>query len=526
MQQLLKRPMDRQSVNGRSIFSASSGRCMALGASVLLALLSTGCEVDSFMDPTVIGRWEQTPTAVPILDRIASLEGDADDVILTSEVSADDLIPEIIAYRISQGDELELITFDLPSLGTATPYRRTVGPQGTIELPQLGPIVVSGLTVEEAQQAISNTIVQKGLMQSNPLISVEAVGQREQLFHVMGAVRGPGAYQIPEPNYRLLEALTAAGGFDETIEEVLVIRQVPLTDSAAGIPVSLPFTPSQSEPAQSGEDLIDLIDELAGPEAENADPSPSMMGRNRTDVYRPVINLTNSDDDRQPAIDLVEAPPQTPSSVVEGAGFEESLDQPTSWVFLNGQWVPISQGSSGERSVSATGEISAGSRKLFTQRIISVPVRPLIAGDPKYNIVIRPSDLIRVPQPPTGNIYLAGQVARPGVYSLAQGLTLMRAVDAAGGLSAIGIPERVDLTRELYHGRQATIRLDLRAINEQTQPDIYLKPNDRINIGTNVWALPLAVIRNGFRMSYGFGFLLDRNFGADVFGPPPSSIFR
>jgi len=46
-----------------------------------------------------------------------------------------------------------------------------------------------------------------------------------------------------------------------------------------------------------------------------------------------------------------------------------------------------------------------------------------------------------------------------------------------------------------------------------------LKPNDIVNIGSSGISTPLAVIRNGFRASYGFGFVLDRNFGTDVFGP-------
>ncbi len=44
-----------------------------------------------------------------------------------------------------------------------------------------------------------------------------------------------------------------------------------------------------------------------------------------------------------------------------------------------------------------------------------------------------------------------------------------------------------------------------------------------MNVGTNFWAYPLAVIRNGFRASYGFGFLIDRNFGNDIFGAPPTN---
>jgi hypothetical protein len=51
-----------------------------------------------------------------------------------------------------------------------------------------------------------------------------------------------------------------------------------------------------------------------------------------------------------------------------------------------------------------------------------------------------------------------------------------------------------------------------------------MKPNDHVLVGTNWFAYPLAIFRNGLRMNYGFGFLLDRNFGNDVFGAPPSNI--
>ena len=57
---------------------------------------------------------------------------------------------------------------------------------------------------------------------------------------------------------------------------------------------------------------------------------------------------------------------------------------------------------------------------------------------------------------------------------------------------------------------------------------VFLSPpecdGDHIIIGTTFWAYPLAVFRNGLRMNYGFGFLLDRNFGNDVFGPPPVNV--
>ena len=97
---------------------------------------------------------------------------------------------------------------------------------------------------------------------------------------------------------------------------------------------------------------------------------------------------------------------------------------------------------------------------------------------------------------------------------------------AAGGLNTIAIPERVALIRIVGEHREAAIRLNLGAIRQRTEPDVLLKPDDHIIIGTSWVATPLAVIRNGFRATYGFGFLLDRNFGNDVFGAPPVNYQR
>jgi polysaccharide biosynthesis/export protein len=91
-------------------------------------------------------------------------------------------------------------------------------------------------------------------------------------------------------------------------------------------------------------------------------------------------------------------------------------------------------------------------------------------------------------------------------------------IASGGGLSAIAVPERVDLIRRIGNDQEATIRLNLRAIFDGTEPDFFLKPNDQINIGTNMAATPLAIVRNGLRATYGFGFVLDRNFNIDVFG--------
>jgi hypothetical protein len=217
-----------------------------------------------------------------------------------------------------------------------------------------------------------------------------------------------------------------------------------------------------------------------------------------------------------PVIEIPEPTKPSPSTPTA----EKPGDEGGGWIFVNGKWTQVgrtNQPAQGKPTPPAT-------QPLITQRIIRVPLKPLLQGKQTLNIIVRPGDVVRIPQPPNGLVYMSGQVARPGPYQLPTtggGLTIMRAIDAAGGFGTIAIPERIELTRLLDKNREATIMVDGRAIAERTQPDVYLKPNDRINVGTTFWALPLAVIRNGFRASYGFGFVLDRNLANDIFGPEP-----
>jgi polysaccharide export outer membrane protein len=191
------------------------------------------------------------------------------------------------------------------------------------------------------------------------------------------------------------------------------------------------------------------------------------------------------------------------------------------------EWVPVKAEAPPPPAVEQLTETEP-QQDLFVARIIEIPFQRLKQGESSYNVVIRPKDRIYVAEPRAGVIYIDGEISRPGVYSMpASGkLTLSRLVAAAGGLGPLAIPERVDLTRIVGEDREASIRLNLGAIRKKTEPDLYLKPDDHIIIGTDFWAVPLAVFRSGLRMTYGFGFLLDRNFGNDVFGAPPTNFQR
>jgi polysaccharide biosynthesis/export protein len=493
------------------------GLCVAGTAAAL-----SGCtETDAWLlDPSVVGRWQHTPTTVPILSRITSIEGPEDEFVTVSDPTPADLIPEVFEYRIGPGDRIFVDVYDLPEEGRVVRHEREVDARGFITIPQLGQIYLAGHTISGAEAMIADAM--RPLV-TEPLVSVIVGHPRQQRYSVMGAVQQAGPYIIPVADYRLNEALIAAGGYSEAPEFIYIIRYIPLAEGVGGRPVPV-RPPGQEEdlPPPSPDRLRDIIEDLAAPRREPPpprdleplpprEPAPPEPPEPRTS---PSVMRPQPQQPERPPIDLIE----NGRGPAQPAGRQAGEAADTNWVYLNGRWVRVQRAQPGpgqlEGVVGRPGEEEA----LVTQRVIRVPVQRLIAGDQRVNIVVRPGDIIRVPPPPTGFVYMQGQVNRVGSYALVDRLTLSRAIAAAGGFNAIAIPERIDLTRMVGPDRQATIRLNGRAIFMGTHPDIFMKSNDQVNVGTSFWATPMAVIRNGFRATYGFGFLLDRNFGPDVFG--------
>jgi polysaccharide export outer membrane protein len=519
---------------GAGIRGLIRARAKALAIVAGLPLLSGCAETDSFLlDPSVLGRWEHTPTTVPILTRLATVEGPADEFVEATDVQPTDLIPEVTEYRIGPGDLVRVEMFDIPDVDRATPFERIVDTRGFVDLPQIGRVNLSGLSVDDAQRAIMQAMRD---LTANPLATVVVLQPRQQQITVFGAVQLPGRYTVPAADYRLLDALAAAGGWSEAPQDVYVIRQLPLSPESGAARVQPSAGPQQGQPpAPGGENLLDIINQYAPPAPPpSTPPKPEEHPQEGNPPHdlppggNPGMMQPGTPAQPEPAAAPIDLPgrPGQPAPRPIAQPFEQPAGDST-WVFLEGRWVRVKRsgvpGPAGSDVVPGTG---VPIQQLVTQRVIRVSSRALASGDARYNIIIRPGDVIRVPPPPSGNVYLAGQVARPGVFGLAENLTLQRIVAAAGGLNQIAVPERVDVIRMVGRDRQAIVRVNLRAIFEGTQPDIYLKNNDMVNVGTNFWATPLAVIRNGFRMTYGFGFLVDRNFGNDIFGAPPGERFR
>ena len=117
-------------------------------------------------------------------------------------------------------------------------------------------------------------------------------------------------------------------------------------------------------------------------------------------------------------------------------------------------------------------------------RLIRIPADKLLAGDPRYNIIIKPGDTIHVPVDIIGEFTIMGNVNRSGYIDITgRPMTLKMAIAAAGGLGPLAWPKNVEVVRRIGTAREEIVMVDLDKIADGEQPDFFIKPNDLINVG-------------------------------------------
>ncbi len=433
---------------------------------------------------------------VPILSNLdRSIEEPNDEFAGATEIRPEDLQTASSDYVVGKNDLVNISISDLVAPGVDTVKTSRISESGNVSLPLIGPIKAEGLTEAQLERAISKAYRDANVIQ-NAQVSATIAEARGRTFSILGAVVAPGQYVILNSDFRILDALVLAR--DTTVPQLdylYVIRDAGNTKPAAAPAV----TPAVSPATQPG----------IGPDVLQ----PQSLGRDR---------LAN----RTAMLRAGGTPGPSTSTGPDGQ-----------YITLDGKQVMVNGGPAEKPPVPATAPVAATTRPAVAaqpveslapsqpdfefnelgavsdRRIIRVPLAQLRQGDLRYNIVIRPQDMILVPQPIAGEYYMGGHVARVGVYSLTnRKITLKQAIISAGMLDQIAIPARTDIIRRIGPDKEVMASVDLDKVFAGEQPDLYLKPNDQVNVGTNALAPFLAAIRGAFRFTYGFGFLYDRNY--------------
>ncbi len=439
-------------------------------AAVVAPTLLCGCgilDIQSFIDPSEMYPYTKKTLQKPIITSLSTIDPSIDDpnndFYNATDVTPADLLTISSDYKIGKGDLVTVAVNDLVGLGVETTKETRVSESGNISMPLLGQIKAEGYTEDELQKAIADAYRNQQII-TNAQVSVTVNEERQRTFSALGAVNGPGEYPILQTDFRMLNALVTFRDVPATEDIVYVIRRIsedPPSGSAAPTPATAPAVPASGTPT----------------------PPPS-----NTDPLAPkgdVIGAANRH-----------------SGVALGATGQQPL-------MLQAGGDPLAA-----KPAPAQGDFTFGAPAGPAEtRTIRVPLAALRSGEFKYNIVIRPHDLIIAPNPPSGEYYMSGHVARVGVYTVpATGITLKQAIVSAGMLDGVAIPQRTEIVRRLGPNRECFVALDTNAIFSGAQPDLFLKPNDIIHVGTNILAPFIAAVRGGFRITYGFGFLYDKNY--------------
>jgi len=491
---------------------SSSSRFFGIGGKVVLCLLgaiiassligcsnppSTGALTDfrkGFLDPTAVGRFQKQPLVVPILSSLDRSVDVADEQFRNAnDVRPEDIEPTGSDYTIGRNDLINVAITDLVAPNVETTRQMRVSESGMISLPLVGQVQAQGLTEAQLEKQIAAAYRQANLIQSAQ-VSVSVIEARGRTFSILGSVAAPGQYAILNSEFRVLDALVLAKDVTaQGVESIYVVRQIR----------NQPAGPASTEPSTQ--------------------PSPA-------DVLTPQGSVTNA----KHAI-LAQA---SPATSVTGAVEQDGQK----FMTVDGKQIPVPSTEPAAMPATPTAKVGTPAAPVAAPpapamqvtpfefrdpvaagktRVIRIPYDALRNGDLRLNIIIQPYDLIVVPQPTVGEYYMGGHVTRVGVYSLtARKITLKQAIVSAGMFDQIAVPSQTEVIRRVQGDKEIFVEVDLDKVFEGSQPDVFLKPNDVVQVGTSWWAPFAAAVRGGFRFTYGFGFLYDRNFASydDPFG--------
>lgn len=142
-------------------------------------------------------------------------------------------IPTPKNYVLSSGDELLIVVWGDSELN----LKLKISPEGTVLIPNLGPVAVGGLTIGAAEEHLRRELgrimstlsdaSQPGSEASGPntFVSVSLAQIRSIKVNIVGEVVAPGTYTLPS-FATLFNALYAAGGVNEigTLRRIKVYR--------------------------------------------------------------------------------------------------------------------------------------------------------------------------------------------------------------------------------------------------------------------------------------------------------------
>ncbi|CDA22025.1 polysaccharide biosynthesis/export protein [Bacteroides sp. CAG:144] len=424
-------------------------------------------------------------------------------------------------YRLGPGDE---VIIDIWGASENT-IRQQISPDGTINIGELGPLYLSGMTVEKAQDFLTKEL-RKIYSDTNNQIRVTLGNTRTIQINVMGEVVQPGTYALSAFS-TVFHALYRAGGVNDigSLRKVQLVRNgkkmatidvydfimhgktqddirleegdvviVPTYESLVQISGNVK-RPMRYE-MKNGETVETLIGYAGGFTSDAYTKSLRMVRQNGKEYQVNTIDDKDYASYRLSDGDMVTAEAIldrfTNKLEIRGAVYRPGIYELNDNV--NTVKALIARADSLTDDAFTTRAVLYRLRDNMTREVKQIDVAALINGTIP-DIVLQRNDVLFIPSihdiNDWGDVEIAGEVIAPGTYPYADNMTLEDLVIAAGGLKESASLVRVDVARRIKNPTSAE---DTKEIGEMFtfslkdgfvvdgEPGFVLQPYDHVYV--------------------------------------------
>lgn len=341
-------------------------------------------------------------------------------------------IPTPENYVLGAGDEVVIEVWG----ASQTTIRKTISPEGTINIDNLGPVFLSGKTISEANSFIKNKF-------ANLYAGVDPYGDtsisqvslslgqiRTIQINVMGEVAVPGTYSLSSLS-SIFHALYLAGG----INDIGSLREINLF--------------------RKGNKVASI------------------------DIYEFLLRGKTFDDIRLFDGDVIIVPPY--KSLVNVSG---QIKRPMYYEMIKGETAAtLIEYAGGFVGGAYTDKITLSRKTGDYDKIYTLSSSDLASFNLEDGDVMTIGGGLDMYE---NRIQIQGRVFRPGYYEIGKDIkTVKDLVEKAGGVRENAFLDRVILTREKEDLTLETFAINLNNVLSGSAPDVPLRKNDILYIASN-----------------------------------------
>lgn len=428
-------------------------------------------------------------------------------------------------YRLGTGDE---VIIDVWGASEKT-IRQTISPEGSIQVTGLGPVFLNGMTVKEANNYLEREFAKKyaGISGTTPTSQIKlTLGETRMIqINVMGEVSVPGTYML-SPFASVFHALYSAGGVNKigSLRSIRVVRDGKVVADLDVYDFIMKGKMKDDIRLHEGDVVLvnpyDCLVQVTGKvkrpmfyEMKNSETLATLLkysGGFTGDAYKKAIRLIrktgrehqvyNVDEMDYSVFRLEDGDELSVDSVldrfenrveVRGAVYREGMYQLDGTVNTVKQLIKKAEGVRGDAFMNRV--IIDRENEDLSREIIPVDLRGLLNGT-AVDIPLQRNDILYIPSvndlKEEAMVTIHGEVAQPGTYLHAKGMTVEDLVIKAGGLLEAASTARINVSRRIKNPKNSsysnvvgeTFSFELKDGFMVGGEDFHLEPFDEVYI--------------------------------------------